>query len=273
MPPQLVLIIIGFLAGILAGMFGIGGGVVIVPALMGFLGFTLYQASGTSLAALLLPVGIFAVLEYHRKGFLRIRLAALVAVGIFVGSYFGSAFALSLDLITLQRLYGLFLLFIFWRFAEPLKWYREWRTRQSAAPNTADTPKSAAPEPQIGWYWILLVGLGAGVLAGMFGIGGGVVIVPALVSILRFDQKYAVGTSLAALLLPSGLPAVVNYYHAGDLDIGVAALVAAGLLFGALAGARIALGLPSVTVKRLYGVFLLFIAFRFMFPEIFLGPR
>ena len=79
MSQEIVLIIIGFIAGILAGMFGIGGGVVIVPALMGLLpDFNFHQATGTSLAALLLPVGIFAVISYYRKGFLSIKNALLV---------------------------------------------------------------------------------------------------------------------------------------------------------------------------------------------------
>ncbi len=272
MPQELVLIIIGFIAGILAGMFGIGGGAIIVPALMGTLAFSIHQASGTSLAALLLPVGIFAVISYYRKGYLSIPRALMVSLGLFLGSWFGANIALGLDVLTLQRIYGVFLLYVVWRFAEPLQWYKEWRN--PAPKKTGDAAETELPpEPQVGWYIILIVGLVAGVLAGMFGIGGGVVIVPALVEILKFDQKRAVGTSLAALLLPSALPAVYEYYVAGELNLGVAALVGLGLLFGALAGARIALGLPSTTVKRMYGVFLLFVAFRFMFPELFLPPR
>ncbi|MBZ0289332.1 MAG: sulfite exporter TauE/SafE family protein [Anaerolineae bacterium] len=120
-------------------------------------------------------------------------------------------------------------------------------------------------EAQVQWYILLVLGLGAGVLSGMFGIGGGVIIVPALVALLHFDQKQAVGTSLAALLLPVSLGAVISYYQSGLLDLVVAVLVALGLVGGAFAGAKIALSLPSVTVKRLYGIFLLFVALRFIF--------
>jgi len=244
--------------------------VVIVPALVTLLRFDQKQAVGTSLAALLLPVGIFAVISYYRKGFLSISKAALVTTGLFFGSWFGAQIALGLDTVTLQRIYGVFLLYVCWRFTEPVKWYAEIRARMEKKKLEETKTEENAAEPKVAWYWILLLGLVAGVLAGMFGIGGGVVIVPALVGLLHFDQKRAVGTSLAALLLPSSFPAVYQYYQAGTLNIGVAALVALGLLFGALAGARIALGLPSSTVKRMYGVFLLFIAFRFMFPELFL---
>ncbi|MDK3158939.1 TSUP family transporter, partial [Kamptonema cortianum] len=85
-----------------------------------------------------------------------------------------------------------------------------------------------------------------------------------LVGLLNFDQKSAVGTSLGALLLPVGLGAVLEYNAAGLLDLRVAGLVAVGLLFGALGGARIALGLPAQTIKRLYGIFLLLMGLRFL---------
>jgi uncharacterized protein len=84
------------------------------------------------------------------------------------------------------------------------------------------------------------------------------------VALLKYDQKLAVGTSLGALMLPVGLPGVLRYAADGVLEITVAAMVAAGLLFGSILGARIALNLPSRTVKRLYGLFLFFVAARFL---------
>jgi uncharacterized membrane protein YfcA len=99
----------------------------------------------------------------------------------------------------------------------------------------------------------------------LFGIGGGLLIGPALITFLRFDQHRAVGTSLAALLLPVSFPGVYTYYTAGQLDIGIAAIVALGLLGGAFAGAKIALGLTPTAVKRLYGLFLLIMGVRFIF--------
>jgi uncharacterized membrane protein YfcA len=252
------LIIIGLIAGVASGMFGIGGGVIIVPALTVLLGFGLKTAVGTSLAALHLPVSIFAVVAYYRAGKLRFSTAAWIAGGLIFGAFVGAQIALSLDTKTLQRLYGVFLLYMAWRFTEPRKWWSEYRGNGG--------PKAAEEvEAHIAWYILLMVGLGAGILSGMFGIGGGVVIVPALVALLHFDQKQAVGTSLAALLLPVSLGAVASYYQSGLLDLAVAGLVALGLIGGAFAGAKIALSLPSVTVKRLYGLFLLFVALRFMF--------
>lgn len=258
----IMLVIVGLIAGVMAGMFGIGGGVIIVPALM-LLGFTQKMANGTSLTALLLPVAILAVREYYLAGLLNVRLAALLAVGIVFGSYVGASIALGLEAPTLSRAYGLFLIYVFWRFAEPVKWWREFR-------KTAPPPQPSKPEnPDAAWWAMLLLGVVAGILSGMFGIGGGVIIVYALVTLLNFDQKRANGTSLGALLLPVSLPAVVGYYNRGELDLGVAGLVALGLLFGALIGARITLKLPSTVIKRAYGVFLLILSIRFLFPQWF----
>lgn len=257
----ILLAVIGFVAGIASGMFGIGGGVIIVPALILLLGFTQLQANGTSLAALLLPVGIFAVTAYYRAGKLKISTAAWIAFGLTFGGFVGAELANSLPADTLKQIYGVFLLYMAWRFIEPRKLAATWRKAvNSDAVKLAETFE----EGSASWYFLLVVGLIAGVASGMFGIGGGAVIVPILVAFLNFDQKRAVGTSLAALLLPVALPAAYSYYRAGNLDLGIALLVALGLVFGAFAGAKIALALPSATVKRLYGLFLLFVALRFI---------
>lgn len=241
-------------------MFGIGGGVIIVPALVTLLGFDLASATGTSLAALLMPVALFAVIAYHRAGKLHIPTAVWIAIGVIGGSWAGAELALSLPARTMQQLYGIFLLYAGWRFAEPRLWLAELRGRHPAAPDADEgTPSRGAPAG------LLLLGVVAGVASGMFGIGGGIIIVPALVGLFGFEQKMATGTSLAVLLLPVSLGAVLRYVQADKLDVAVAAWVAVGLVGGAFAGARVALGLPSRTVRRLYGLFLFVVAVRFLF--------
>ena len=108
----------------------------------------------------------------------------------------------------------------------------------------------------------LLIGLGAGLLSGMFGIGGGIVIVPALVFVAAMAQKTATGTSLASLLLPVGALGAWQYYKAGALDMRAALLLAPGLLFGALIGAKIALQLPTRDLQRAFAIFLVVVAGR-----------
>lgn len=109
---------------------------------------------------------------------------------------------------------------------------------------------------------IALVGLAAGVLSGLFGIGGGVIIVPVLIVFLGFTAQQAAGTSLAALLLPVGLFGAIQYYQAGQVNLLHAALLALGLLFGAFLGARLGLSLPSDVVQRAFGLLLVLFGLR-----------
>lgn len=105
------------------------------------------------------------------------------------------------------------------------------------------------------WLLLVLVGAGAGVAAGLFGVGGGIVIVPALVYLLGFSQHRATGTSLAVLLPPVGLGAVLEYYRQGEVDLRAAGLVAPGLFAGGWVGAFLANRLPGPWLRLLFGLF------------------
>lgn len=113
----LVIGLIGLTGGILSGLFGIGGGFIIVPALVALAGFSLTGAAGTTLAALLLPVGALGALEYWRAGEVDLRAAAIIALGLLVGAYFGARLSLSLPVELIQRAFGLVLLGIGIRYA------------------------------------------------------------------------------------------------------------------------------------------------------------
>jgi len=107
---------IGLLAGVLSGLFGIGGGIVIVPMLVLVVGLTTTQAAGTSLAALLLPVGALGALEYWRGGFVDLGFAAILAVGLLVGAYLGARLGISLPVEVVQRGFGVLLVIVGIRF-------------------------------------------------------------------------------------------------------------------------------------------------------------
>jgi len=112
MPALPLIAIIGLAGGILSGLFGIGGGLVIVPGLILLAGFSAANAAGTSLAALLLPVGLLGALEYYRGGHVDPRAAAVIAIGLLVGAYFGARIGTSLDPVIAQRTFGVFLLVV-----------------------------------------------------------------------------------------------------------------------------------------------------------------
>ena len=111
-PDYVKLLILGGAAGVLSGMFGIGGGLVIVPALVLIFGFDLKTAIGTSLFVILLPTGLLGVLEYHKNGQLKIPAALLVALGVFVGAYFGAKLSGAVSATTMKRCYAVFLLLV-----------------------------------------------------------------------------------------------------------------------------------------------------------------
>lgn len=104
--------LIGLGGGILSGIFGIGGGLVIVPSLVLLMGMTIRQAAGTSLAALLLPVGILGVAEYFRAGQVDVRVAVVLALGLLVGVYFGARLALVLPPELVQRAFGVLMIVV-----------------------------------------------------------------------------------------------------------------------------------------------------------------
>ncbi len=109
---------------------------------------------------------------------------------------------------------------------------------------------------------ILIIGLCAGVLSGMVGVGGGLIIVPALVFFLGVSQHTAQGTSLGLLLLPAGILAVMNYYKAGHVDLKVVAFLALGFIAGSYFGSKWSLSLPQETVRKIFAIFLFYTAFK-----------
>lgn len=114
------------------------------------------------------------------------------------------------------------------------------------------------------WALVALLGLVAGVVSGLFGVGGAIVIIPGLVLIAKLPQHTAHGTSLAALLLPVGLLGALEYYKRGQVNIAYAAVVAVGLLIGAYFGARLAGTMSDVMLRKAFGVFLLLVSVKLL---------
>lgn len=111
---------------------------------------------------------------------------------------------------------------------------------------------------------LLLIGLFSGMLSGLVGVGGGIIIVPALVFFLGFSQQYAQGTSLGLLLLPVGILAVLNYYNKGYIDMKVVGIMAIAFVFGGWLGSKLAVSISEVMVKRIFAVILFYSAFKML---------
>lgn len=108
----LILIITGLVAGMLSGMFGIGGGIIIVPALVFFIGMTQHQAQGTSLGVLMLPIVALGAYNYYKTGNLDVRASLIIASTFLIGGYFGSKISLSIDHVMLKRIFGVLMIFV-----------------------------------------------------------------------------------------------------------------------------------------------------------------
>ena len=106
----ITLMIIGLLAGMLSGFVGVGGGILMIPLLIVFLGFTQHQAQGTALFAMLPPIGILATINYYKEGFVKWEYAAVIALAFVVGGYFGSKLSISLPAQTVRRVFGVIML-------------------------------------------------------------------------------------------------------------------------------------------------------------------
>ncbi len=122
----LILILIGVCAGLLSGFVGVGGGMIIVPGLIYLLGKGQLEAQGTSLAVIMLPVGILGVMNYYKAGNVNINYALVIAIAFVVGSYFGSKYALKVPEHKIKVIFGVFLLYVAIRMLHSggMKWLR-----------------------------------------------------------------------------------------------------------------------------------------------------
>jgi uncharacterized protein len=109
-PLILGLLLLGLIAGVFSGIVGIGGGIILVPALVYIFGLSQHQAQGTSLGMLMLPVGILAVMQYYKQGFVDYKLVAFIAIGFVAGGYLGGKLAISIPETLIKRIFALFMI-------------------------------------------------------------------------------------------------------------------------------------------------------------------
>jgi uncharacterized membrane protein YfcA len=262
MSEVVLILLLGLGVGLTVGLMGVGGGIVLVPALAYLLNMDQHVAQGTSLLLQLPPIGIGGLYFYWKQRHVDLRAGLVCALGFLCGGYFGSNLALSIPSHDLHALFGIFLMF-----AAVMLW-RQTRlasSGQTRAPQPASTgsPEAGAPDPDAAAkknaaraVSILLVASAVGVMGGMFGVGGGVMLVPLLVLLFHFDQHTAQGTSLVALVPPTGLLAFLNYWHAGDVRFQVGFLLMPGVFLGALAGSKFALRLSPRRMRLVFAVLL-----------------
>ncbi len=238
---------LGLAAGVIGGLFGVGGGLLIVPGLVLWLGFEQRRASATSLAVVV-GVSAAASTRLAGDGSVEFGTAGIVFIGAIIGVWVGVRAAGLLPNYWLARGFVTLML-------------------ASAVRLAFLTGDSIASDPVLRGAWEPVVLVGIGVLAGMLsstlGVGGGVVYVPALGTLMGLEQIVAQGTSLA-VILPTALLGSSLHARAGRVDWKVALIAGAGAIMGALIGAEIALGLSDIVRRRLFAVFLVVVAIRML---------
>ena len=239
-------VLIGLAAGVVGGGLGVGGGIVLVPLLM-VVGLDRHRAHATSLAAIVL-IAITGALSFGASGEIGVDLGLIIGLGGILGSIVGATVMHRASPRALTIVFAFVLLVAAIRMisdATPL-------------PGSAD----------FGDLTEVLIALGIGATAGFFaglaGIGGGVVIVPASVLLLGLSQHVAQGTSLLAIVLTATAGTVVNFRNE-RVRLGDGLVVGLGGVVGSLTGSRLALGIEGRTLSLVFGFLVLFVAVRSLY--------
>ena len=238
----ILVLALGLAVGVLVGLLGIGGGVVLVPAMVYLLHFDQHLAQGTSLFILLPPIGLGALRQYWKAGQVDVRAGICCAIGFLLGGYVGGRIAVPMSSQTLRGVFAFFLLL-----SALLLWGK---TRSLSGP---EEPSPRRPsESALRATGILLSAAFCGIAAGMVGIGGGVLVVPLLGLLFGFDQHRAQGTSLIALIPPTGLLAFLEYAKGGYVSWRTGLLLIPGVFLGGILGGQIARKLDSALMRQIF---------------------
>ena len=242
---MILVLALGLGVGVLVGLLGIGGGVVLVPAMVYLLHFDQHLAQGTSLFILLPPIGLGALRQYWKAGQVDLRAGICYAIGFLLGGYVGGRIAVPMSS---KSLGGIFVFFLF--LCAVLLWGK------TKSPTSAEPPAPSPAGKPLRALAILLSAGVCGVAAGMVGIGGGVLVVPLLGLLFGFDQHRAQGTSLIALIPPTGLLAFLEYAKGGYVSWRTGLLLIPGVFFGGILGGQIAGKLDSVLMRQVFAAML-----------------
>jgi uncharacterized protein len=236
-------VLVGLLAGFLSGLFGVGGGILIVPSLVLLLGFSQRLAHGTSLAAVL-PIAIASLTTYAFEDKVDWKVGALLAVGAVVGAVVGTQLLRRLPHDTLAIAFAVLLVATAVRL---LVDHSDAGGRGALHPDTVLT--------------LIVVGLITGVLAGLLGVGGGIFVVPAMVVGYGIPAAVAKGTSLA-MIVPTSIMGTWRNRKNHNVDLRVAVTLGLAGVVSAFFGGKISVGMSEQTSNVLFALLLLFVATR-----------
>ena len=238
-------IIIGIAGGFLGGLLGVGGGIIMVPLLLGLMKVTQHQANATSLAVIVFTA-IAAAFTYGMQGNLDYILAVEVMIGSVIGARIGASWMHRLSALTLSRAFAIFTILVAIRFFIPI-------------PITALVHYNGGDPVSI--ILSILVGLLAGILAGLFGVGGGIIMVPALLLIFGLNQHLAQGISLL-VIVPTAIVGTYTNYRNGSVVTRYLLPIAAASIIAAIVASNVAANLDATFLRYAFAVLLIFNAYR-----------
>ena len=238
--------LIGFFAGMFGGLVGLGGGVIMIPLMVGIRKLSQHKAHGTSLVALVFT-GIAGAITYYLKGSVDMLAALLLASTAVFTARAGALFAHYLPEWKLKRSFGGFLIFV--------------SLLLLIKPSLPGLVPSAA-----GWYKavvMLLTGAVTGFLSGMMGVGGGTIMVPAMVLLTGMGQHASQGSSLLAMV-PAGSAAAFTHAKLGNVDTKLLAGLIPGILLGTYFGSSLAHSLPEDALRGVFAGVLIWTGIRYL---------
>lgn len=231
--------LIGILAGVFGGLVGLGGGVVMIPMLTGWLGLTQQKAQGTSLVALVFT-GLAGAAAYGLNHSVDWTAAVLLAVPAMLTAWWGARYCDTLSERKLKRLFGIFLIVI----------------SVLLLLKPCLHPFSGATVMWLKILVLVVTGLFTGFLSGFLGVGGGAILIAAMVLILGYGQHTAQGSSLLAMV-PVAVVGALMYRRLGNIAIGALKGIVPGILMGAYAGAQLAYFLPDAGLRYIFAAVLI----------------
>jgi len=247
--------IVGLVSGVTSGLLGVGGGIVLVPMLVRFLGLDQKRAQATSLAILVFTA-IAAALTYRAAGAVDLKFAALLALGSIVGVRLGALYSAGHPAAALRRMFGLLAVVVGVRLLLPFLPEGRWLL----FPGFAGIAAEVATGFVVGW------------LAGLLGVGGGVILVPILTLLFGIPQHAAQGISLF-MIVPTAIVGAWTQMRMGAVEKPIVLPVALASVVAAIGAAALAHQLPAETLRRLFGLLLLGIGTRMILhPGSTTGP-
>jgi uncharacterized membrane protein YfcA len=248
------LILIGLATGVAAGLLGVGGGFVMVPALVYLLATPQREANGTSLAVIV-PVAIVGATILGGGHQVNVEVGIPLAIGAVGGAVVGARLTRRLSDLILRRAFGIMAL------AVGIVMISDAALRALGG----NAHLSAAMNPTGLSLWVMALGIGAvaGVLSGLLGIGGGAVMVPAMTLLMGLSQHVAQGTSLL-VIIPTAISGSITHLRMGNIRLKTAGWLSVGGVVGAVAGAALALASPDQLLRLLFGVYLGFTGVRML---------